>query len=83
MQVRGVRPEIEDCLRALPEVESIDWVREEGGRLSFVLGLSEDVREAISLKLASRGLGLLEMVRTDLDLENTFLRLMLKEEAPT
>jgi len=81
MQVRGARSEIEECLRELPEVEEIEWAREEDGGANFVLNLSEDVRETISLKLASRGLGLLEMVRTDLDLENTFLRLMLKEEA--
>ena len=83
MQVRGARPEIQECLRDLPEVEGIESVREKDGRSGFVLILSEDVRETISLKLASRGLGLLEMVRTDLDLENTFLRLMLKEEKPS
>ena len=83
MQARGVRSEIEECLQGLPEVEEIEWVREEGGRTSFVASLSEDIRETISLKLASRGLGLLEMARTDLDLENTFLRLMQKEEKPS
>ena len=83
MQVRGARSEIEGCLQDLPEVEEIEWVREKAGRSSFVLSLSEDVRETISLKLASCGVGLLEMVRTDLDLENTFLRLMLKEEEPS
>ena len=82
MQVKGARPEIEACLGELPEVEEVEWVREEDGRPVVVLNLSEDVREAISLKLASRGLGLTEMARTDLDLENTFLRLMLKEEEP-
>ncbi len=83
MQARGARSEIEECLQGLPEVEEIEWVREEGGRTSFVASLSEDIRETISLKLASRGLGLLEMARTDLDLENTFLRLMQKEEKPS
>ena len=80
MQVRAPRSEIEDCLQAVPQVEGIEWGREKDGRSSFVLSLSEDVREAIGLKLVSRGLGLLEMVRTDLDLENTFLRLMQTEE---
>ena len=80
MQVRASRSDIEDCLRAVPQVEGIEWGREQDGRSSFVLDLSEDVREAIGLKLVSRGLGLLEMVRTDLDLENTFLRLMQTEE---
>jgi hypothetical protein len=83
MQARGARAEIEGCLQDLPEVEEIEWVREEDGRSSFVLSLSEDVRETISLTLANRGVGLLEMARTDLDLENTFLRLMLKEEEPS
>lgn len=83
MQVRGPRPEIEECLRDLPEVEAIEWAREEDGRSSFGLSLSRDVREAISLRLVSRGLGLIEMARTDLDLENTFLRLMQKEEKPS
>ncbi len=83
MQVRGARPEIEEVLRDLPQVEEIEWSREENGCLSFVVGLSGDVRESISLKLASRGLGLLEMARTDLDLENTFLRLMMNEEEPS
>ncbi|MGW8320230.1 MAG: hypothetical protein ACWGSD_01625 [Thermodesulfobacteriota bacterium] len=83
MQARGGRSEIEECLRDLPEVEDVEWVREKDGRTSFVLSLSQDTREAISLKLVSRGLGLLEMARTDLDLENTFLRLMLKKEEPS
>ena len=82
VQARAARPEIQECLQGLPEIESIEWVREEDGRSSFVLSLTQDIREAISLKLVSRGLGLLEMVRTDLDLENTFLRLMQKEEKP-
>jgi ABC-2 type transport system ATP-binding protein len=83
MQVKGARADIEACLGELPEVEEIEWIAEEDGRPSFVLSLSEDVRETISLKLADRGLGTLEMARTDLDLENTFLRLMLKEEEPS
>jgi ABC-2 type transport system ATP-binding protein len=80
MQVRGARAQIEEGLKDLPEVEVIEWGREGDGRASFEISLSEDIRETISLKLASRGLGLLEMMRTDLDLENTFLRLMQKEE---
>lgn len=82
MQVRGPRSEIESCLRDLPEVEEIDWTRQEDGRSSLEMSLSQDIREAISLKLVSRGLGLIEMVRTDLDLENTFLRLMQTQEKP-
>jgi gliding motility-associated transport system ATP-binding protein len=80
MQVRGARSEIEECLRDLPQVEQIAWVKEGNGRPSFLLSLSEDIRETINLKLVNRGLGVLEMVRTDLDLENTFLRLMQTEE---
>jgi hypothetical protein len=63
-------------------VEEIDWTRREDGRSSLEMSLSKDIREAISLKLVSRGLGLIEMVRTDLDLENTFLRLMQTQEKP-
>ena len=83
MQVRGAKAQIEDCLRELPEVEKIEWVKEEDGRSGFMLSLSKDIREEISLKLASRGLGVLEMARTDLDLENTFLRLMEQGEEPS
>jgi len=83
MRVRGARADIEECLRGLAEVEKIDWIREEDGRPSFMLSLSGDVRETISLKLVSRGLPVIEMVRTDLDLERTFLRLMRKEEKPS
>lgn len=83
MQVRGVRGDIEECLQGVPEVEKIEWVREEDGRAGFMLSLASDVRETISLKLVSRGLGVIEMVRTDLDLEKTFLRLMQKEEKPS
>jgi ABC-2 type transport system ATP-binding protein len=83
MQVRGAKADIESCLETLPEVEKIEWVGEESDRPSFALRLSQDIRETISLKLASRGLGLLEMARTDLDLENTFLRLMQSEEKPS
>jgi ABC-2 type transport system ATP-binding protein len=83
MQVRGAKTEVEECLRELPEVEKIEWVKEEDGRPGFVLSLSQDIRDSISLKLAGRGLGVLEMVRTDLDLESTFLRLMDKGEEPS
>jgi ABC-2 type transport system ATP-binding protein len=83
MQARGARSEIEDCLKGLTEIEEIKWVREQHGLSSFVLSLSQDIRETIGLKLVGRGLGLLEMVRTDLDLENTFLRLTQKEEKPS
>jgi ABC-2 type transport system ATP-binding protein len=83
MQVRGGKAEIEDCLQGLPEVETIEWGKEEEDRPNFVLSLSKDIREKISLTLASRGLGVLEMARTDLDLENTFLRLMESEEKPS
>jgi ABC-2 type transport system ATP-binding protein len=83
MQVRGPKAEIEGCLQGLPEVETIEWGKEEEDRPSFMLSLAEDIRETISLTLASRGLGVLEMARTDLDLENTFLRLMESEEKPS
>jgi ABC-2 type transport system ATP-binding protein len=83
VQVRGAKAEIEDCLQGLPEVETIEWGKEEEDRPSFMLSLAEDIRETISLTLASRGLGVLEMARTDLDLENTFLRLMESEEKPS
>lgn len=83
MQVRGARSEIEQCLRALPEVEAIEWGRAEDGRFGFMLSLSADIRETISLKLVSRGFGVIEMTRTDLDLEHTFLRLMETEERPS
>jgi ABC-2 type transport system ATP-binding protein len=83
VQVRGAKAEIEDCLQGLPEVETIEWGKEAEDRPSFMLSLSEDIRETISLTLASRGLGVLEMARTDLDLENTFLRLMESEEKPS
>ena len=83
MQVRGARADIEECLQGLPEVEKIEWIREGDGRPGFTLSLSSDVRETICLKLVSRGLGVIEMVRTDLDLERTFLRLMQKEEKPS
>jgi len=83
VQVRGAKAEIEDCLRGLPEVETIEGGKQEEDRSSFMLSLAEDIRHTISLTLASRGLGVLEMARTDLDLENTFLRLMESEEKPT
>jgi len=83
VQVRGAKAQIEDCLRDLPEVETIEWGKREEDRPSFMLSLSQDIRETISIKLASRGLGVLEMVRKDLDLENTFLRLMESEEKPS
>ena len=44
----------------------------------FVLNLAIDVREEINELMVKAGLGVLEMTRTDLDLENLFLQLMEK-----
>lgn len=75
MQVRGPREETSACLEAIEGVEDIDWVREEDGRLTLAVHLAGDIRELIVQRLVSRGIGVSEIARTDLDLENVFLQL--------
>jgi len=61
-------------------VEAVETVREEDGVTRFALRLSEDVREALARALVSRNFGILEMARTDLELESVFLKLMARGE---
>lgn len=76
IEVRGPAVEVVECLQTERGVESVETVREQGGVTRFLLRLSEDVREDLARVLLSRNFGLLEMVRTDLELESVFLRLM-------
>jgi ABC-2 type transport system ATP-binding protein len=76
MQVRGARAEIEQCLEGLSEIKKIEWIKEEHGLASFALEMAKDIRESVSRQLVNRGLGVLEMAGTGLDLENLFLQLL-------
>ncbi len=78
LQVRGAAVEVAECLKELNGVKSIDAIREEGDVTTFSLMLSEDVREGIAQTLVNRNLGVLELARTDLELESVFLKLMEK-----
>ena len=80
MQVRGTKERITAALAGRQEIERIEWRKEEAGCAAFTLHLSMDVREEINQQLVNANLGVLEMARTDLDLENLFLQLMEKRE---
>jgi len=80
LQVRGPAVAVVECLQAERRVEAVETVREEDGVTRFALRLSEDVREALARALVSRNFGILEMARTDLELESVFLKLMARGE---
>ena len=80
MQVCGSRQEILSCLEKVEEIEKIEWLEEEGGFSTFVLSLLHDNREAINQHLVNGRLGVREITRVDLDLENLFLQLMERGE---
>ena len=81
MQVRGTKEGIAEALAGRQEVERIEWQKEEAGSVVFTLHLAQDVREGINQQLVNANLGVLEMTRTDMDLENLFLQLMEKGES--
>jgi ABC-2 type transport system ATP-binding protein len=78
LQVRAQRPRVLECLEGLTGIDAMDCTREETDQTTLVLSLSQDVRERISALLAERKIGLLEMTRVDLELENVFLELIEK-----
>jgi len=83
LEVRGPKAEVLDCVRSLSGVDGVDVVQEGESVTVLALDLSEDVREGIVTNVVSRGFGVLEMARTDLELENVFLQLMEKGERPS
>jgi len=80
MQVRGPAVEVVECLQGQSGVDAVENVREEGDVTLFSLKLSEDVREELMRTLVGRNFGVLEMSRTDLELESVFLKLMERGE---
>jgi ABC-2 type transport system ATP-binding protein len=80
LQVRGSAVGVVECLRGRPGVDEIRTVREEGDVTVFSVKLSLDVREELARALVGGGYGVLEMARTDLELESVFLKLMKRGE---
>ena len=72
--------EVVECLLGQSGVDAGENVREEGDVTLFSLKLSEDVREELMRTLVGRNFGVLEMSRTDLELESVFLKLMERGE---
>lgn len=78
LQVRGRRQRVLECLEGLTGIDGIECTKEEADRTTFLLSLSQDIRERVSALLVERKIGLLEITRVDLELENVFLELMEK-----
>jgi ABC-2 type transport system ATP-binding protein len=76
IQVRGGGDRVRQCLAAVDGIDDIAGARQEGDQATFLLSLSKDVRDRIASALVRGGIGLLEMSRADLELENVFLGLL-------
>ena len=83
VQVRGSKEEALQCIQGLSGVEKVEEIKQQESLTTFVLNLSEDVREGVTRELVNRGLGVLEVTRMDLELENAFLQLMEQGEKPS
>jgi len=78
--VRGPKTAVLECLHAASGVKRVEEIRAEDSLTTFHLLLSGEVREGLVTQLVSRGFGVLEVARTDLELENVFLQLMERGE---
>jgi len=76
LQARGPGGGVLACLKGMAGVAKIEELKIEDSVSTFNLFLTQDVREGMVLQLVSRGYGVLEVTRTDLELENVFLKLM-------
>lgn len=76
IQVRGAADRVRQCLVGVDGIDDIAGARQEGDQATFLLFLSKDVRGQIASTLVGKGIALLEMSRTDLELENVFLGLL-------
>jgi len=80
LQVRGPAVQVIEYLQGLRGVEAVTAPAEQGEVNVFALTLAEDVREEMARTLVGRGFGVLEMSRTDLELESVFIQLMQRGE---
>lgn len=78
IEVRGRQDEVVPFLRNFEGVDEVKLEKTQGDMLTLNLGLSRDVREALCRAVVGKGFGLLTMMRTDLELEEVFLKLMKK-----
>lgn len=76
VQVRGGGDRVRQCLAGVEGIDDIAGARQEGDQATFLLSLSKDVRDRIASVLVREGMGLLEMSRSDLELESVFLGLL-------
>ncbi len=83
LTVEGAWEEAEACLQGIAGVEMVERREEREGRVVISLGLSEDARAEVARSLVEHGLGVLEMARTDFDLEDLFLQLTRTGEDPS
>lgn len=80
LQVRGPAVQVVECLQGQRGVDAVETSRQEGDVAVCALTLSEDVREELARTLVGRDFGVLEMSRTDLELESVFIQLMERGE---
>ena len=80
IEVRGRQDEAVTLLKGFEGVEEVKPEKVAGEVLAFSLTLSHDVREALCRALVEKRFGLLAMMRTDLELEEVFLKLMEERE---
>jgi ABC-2 type transport system ATP-binding protein len=75
IKVKGDRERAVSVIQGISGVESCQTTGEEGGVASFEVGITSDVRAALSRALVEAGLGLLELRRRRDQLESVFLDL--------
>jgi len=80
LEVRGGQEEVVAFLKHFDGIEEVTLERTRGQIVACTLSLSRDVREDLSRGLVEKGFGLLSVMRTDLELEEVFLKLMEKGE---
>jgi ABC-2 type transport system ATP-binding protein len=80
IELRGAQDRVMPFLEGFDGVEAVTLERSYDGVHVCSLSLSRDVREDLCRGAVERGLGVLALMRTDLELEEVFVKLMEKGE---
>jgi hypothetical protein len=84
LEVRAAEADLAEAVRGIPEVEGLEVVDRRGGvlRARVAVRAGTDPREALAAAIAGRGMGLLAMSLSTASLEDVFMQLVTREEAP-